>query len=43
MRKDLEVSSYPKAFLVPLEGWPDVDYVKLEAVNEVTIKIINVS
>ena len=43
MKKDLDVSSRTKAFLVPLEGWPDIDFVKLKAINGVKIKIINVA
>ena len=43
LKKYLDVSSRTKAFLVPLEGWPDIDFVKLEAINGVTIKIIDVA
>ena len=43
MSKELVVSSRTGAFLVLLEGWPDIDFVKLEAINGVKIKIINLA
>ena len=43
LSKDLVVSSRTGAFLVLLEGWPDIDFVKLEAINGVRIKIINLA
>ena len=43
MSKDLVVSSRTGAFLVSLEKYGDIDFVKLEAVNGVRIKIISVA
>merc|ERR1719507_2115478 len=43
LSKELVVSSRTGAFLVLLEGWPDIDFVKLEAINGVKIKIINLA
>ena len=43
MSKDLVLSSRTEAFLVPLAGWPDIDFVKLEAINGVKINIINLA
>lgn len=43
LSKDLVLSSRTEAFLVPLAGWPDIDFVKLEAINGVKINIINLA
>ena len=40
-----EVKVYPRleAKLVPLEAFGEIDYLKIEAINDIKIKIINVT
>ena len=41
--KEVKVYPRPEAKLVPLEAFGEIDYLKIEAINDIKIKIINIT